>query len=88
MEFRPDRFRIPHKTFGTSALIITVIPTRGGIQWLGHAYALGIVWSFALKAGKPVELLVVPDRDDNRATVDAAQRLQSSAVVMGLFPPK
>ncbi len=36
------------------------------------------------KAGKHVELLVVPGRDYNRAIVDVAQRLQTSLVVMGL----
>ncbi len=38
----------------------------------------------AEKAGKHVELLVVPGRDYNRATVEVAQRLKSSLVVMGL----
>jgi amino acid transporter len=42
------------------------------------------VVSIAEKAGKHVELLVVPERDYNRATVDVAQQLQSSLVVMGL----
>ena len=37
--------------------------------------------SLAEKAGKHVELLVVPERDYNRATVDVAQQLQS---MMGL----
>ena len=54
----PDWFRIPHKKFGTSARIITmivvlqivtVVLTRGNIQLLGDAYAFGIVWSFAMK---------------------------------------
>src|SRR5208283_5082394 len=53
----PDWFRTPHKRFGTSARIITmivalqivtVILTRGNIQLLGDAYAFGIVWSFAM----------------------------------------
>jgi amino acid transporter len=38
----------------------------------------------AEKAGKHVELLVVPGRDYNRAAVEVAQRLKSSLVVMGL----
>jgi amino acid transporter/nucleotide-binding universal stress UspA family protein len=54
----PDWFRHPHKKFGTTARIIsmivalqiaTVILTRGNIQLLGDAYAFGIVWSFAMK---------------------------------------
>ena len=42
------------------------------------------VVSIAEKAGKHVELLVVPGRDYNRAIVEVAQRLKSSLVVMGL----
>jgi amino acid transporter len=42
------------------------------------------VVTVAEKAGKHVELLVVPSRDYNRATVEVAQRLKSSLVVMGL----
>jgi amino acid transporter len=38
----------------------------------------------AEKAGKHVELLVVPGRDYNQAIVEVAQRLQSSLVIMGL----
>jgi nucleotide-binding universal stress UspA family protein len=40
--------------------------------------------SAAEKAGKHVELLVVPARDYNRAIVEVAQRLKSNLVVMGL----
>jgi amino acid transporter len=42
------------------------------------------VVTVAEKAGKHVELLVVPGRDYNRAIVEVAQRLQSHLVVMGL----
>ena len=54
----PDWFRTPHKKFGTTARIITMIValqivtivlTRGNIQLLGDAYAFGIVWSFAMQ---------------------------------------
>jgi amino acid transporter/nucleotide-binding universal stress UspA family protein len=54
----PDWFRNPHKKFGTTANIITmivvlqvitIILTRGDIQLLGDAYAFGIVWSFAMQ---------------------------------------
>ena len=53
----PDWFRAPHRRFGTSSRIITMIVilqivtvllTRGNIQLLGDAYAFGIVWSFAM----------------------------------------
>jgi nucleotide-binding universal stress UspA family protein len=42
------------------------------------------VVSIAEKAGKHVELLVVPGRDYNRAIVEVAQRIKSNLVVMGL----
>jgi hypothetical protein len=42
------------------------------------------VVTVAEKAGKHIELLVVPGRDYNRAIVDVAQRLKSHLVVMGL----
>jgi amino acid transporter len=54
----PDWFRHPHKKFGTTARIISmivtlqivaIILTRGKIQLLGDAYAFGIVWSFAMQ---------------------------------------
>ena len=54
----PDWFRNPHKKYGTTARIITmivalqiitIILTRGDIQLLGDAYAFGIVWSFAMQ---------------------------------------
>lgn len=54
----PDWFRNPHKKYGTSVniitmivglQIITIILTRGDIQLLGDAYAFGIVWSFAMQ---------------------------------------
>ncbi len=55
----PDWFRHPHRKFGTSNRIITLIVslqifaivlTRGNLQLLGDAYAFGVVWSFAMKA--------------------------------------
>ena len=42
------------------------------------------VVSLAEKAGKHVDLLVVPGREYNRAIVEVAQRLKSALVVMGL----
>jgi len=42
------------------------------------------VVSVAEKAGKHVELLVVPGRDYNIAIIEVAERLQSALVVMGL----
>jgi len=42
------------------------------------------VVTVAEKAGKHIELLVVPGRDYNRAIVEVAQRVKSHLVVMGL----
>jgi hypothetical protein len=42
------------------------------------------VVTVAEKAGKHVELIVVPGRDYNRAIVEVAPRLKSHLVVMGL----
>jgi amino acid transporter len=42
------------------------------------------VVTVAEKAGKHIELLVVPGRDYNRVIVEVAQRLQSHLVIMGL----
>ena len=44
------------------------------------------VVALAEKAGKHVELLVVPGADVNLAIVETARRLQSSLIVMGLSP--
>jgi len=44
------------------------------------------VVSLAEKAGKHVELMVVPGSDPYEAVVQAAARLQSSRIVMGLSP--
>jgi amino acid transporter/nucleotide-binding universal stress UspA family protein len=44
------------------------------------------VVSLAEKAGKHVELMVVPGSDPYAAIVQTAQRLQSSRIVMGLSP--
>jgi amino acid transporter len=55
----PDWLRTPHKKFGTTARILTIIMglqlvtvllSRGDIRLLGDAYAFGIVWSFTMNA--------------------------------------
>jgi nucleotide-binding universal stress UspA family protein len=47
------------------------------------AQLFSLVVTIAEKAGKHVELMVVPGRDPNRTLVETAQRLRSSIVVMG-----
>ncbi len=55
----PDWFRTPHRKYGSSYRLITmvvslqiftIVLTRGDLQLLGDAYAFGVVWSFAMKA--------------------------------------
>ncbi len=55
----PDWFRAPHRKFGTTSRLIslvvglqilTIVFTRGNLQLLGDAYAFGVIWSFAMKA--------------------------------------
>lgn len=54
-----DWFRAPHKKYGTTYRIIslivilqivTIIGSRGDIFILGEAYAFGVIWSFAFNA--------------------------------------
>jgi amino acid transporter len=54
-----NAFRRPHRKFGTTYRIITliailqactIIGSRGDVYLLGEAYAFGVVWSFFLKA--------------------------------------
>jgi len=54
-----DWFRRPHKRFGTTTRIITLIAllqavtivgSRGNVLLLSEAYAFGVVWSFTVKA--------------------------------------
>ena len=51
-------FRHPHRRFGTSyriitavagLQIITILVSRGDVDFLGNLYAFGVIWSFALK---------------------------------------
>ena len=54
-----DWFRAPHKRYGTTYRIIslivvlqvlTILGSRGNIFLLGEAYAFGVIWSFAFNA--------------------------------------
>jgi amino acid transporter len=54
-----DWFRKPHRRFGTTSRIITlvtvlqvatIIASRGDVYKLGEAYAFGVVWSFFFKS--------------------------------------
>jgi amino acid transporter len=54
----PDWFRHPHRKYGTSNRIITIIAllqiipivaSGGDVTYLGNLYAFGVIWSFTLK---------------------------------------
>jgi amino acid transporter/nucleotide-binding universal stress UspA family protein len=88
----PDWFRHPHKKYGTSARIITmivtlqivtVILTRGNIQLLGDAYAFGIVWSFAMK-GLSVLVLRYKQPEEPEWKVPLNFKINGKEVPVGL----
>ncbi len=59
-------------------------PTADEVFSADMAKLFSLVVTLAEKAGKHVELMVVPGRDPNLTLVETAQRLRSSLVVMGL----
>jgi amino acid transporter len=88
----PDWLRNPHKKFGTSAniitmivilQIITVIITRGKIQLLGDAYAFGIVWSFAMQ-GLSVLVLRYKQPEEPEWKVPLNFRIRGKEFPLGL----
>jgi len=89
----PDWFRTPHRRFGTTARIITMIVglqiltivlTRGNIQLLGDAYAFGIVWSFAMK-GLSVLVLRYKQPEKREWKVPLNFRVGGRELPLGLF---
>jgi amino acid transporter len=88
----PDWFRTPHKKFGTTARIITMIVvlqiitillTWGNIQLLGDAYAFGIVWSFALQ-GLAVLVLRFKQPEEPQWKVPLNLRIAGKEIPIGL----
>jgi amino acid transporter len=88
----PDWFRNPHKKFGTSVNIITMIVvlqiitillTRGDIQLLGDAYAFGIVWSFAMQ-GLSVLVLRYKQPEEPEWKVPLNFRIAGKEIPLGL----
>ncbi len=87
-----DWFRKPHKKFGTTyriltlmaiLQILTIIASRGDVLLLGEAYAFGVVWSFALKA---MGVLVLRfQRHDQEYKVPLNFRLGGREWPVGLF---
>jgi amino acid transporter/nucleotide-binding universal stress UspA family protein len=88
----PDWFRHPHKKYGTTGRlitmivalqIVTIILTRGDIQLLGDAYAFGIIWSFAMQ-GLSVLVLRYKQPEEPEWKVPLNFRIRGKEVPVGL----
>ncbi len=88
----PEWFRNPHKKYGTTSRIITmivglqiatVILTRGDIKLLGDAYAFGVVWSFAMQ-GLAVLVLRFKQPDVQEWKVPLNFRFKGTEIPLGL----
>ena len=88
----PDWFRAPHRKYGTTTRLITmivalqmvtVVLTRGNIQLLGDAYAFGIVWSFAMQ-GLSVLVLRYKQPEEPEWKVPLNFRVRGKEVPLGL----
>lgn len=88
----PDWFRHPHRKYGTTARIITmivalqiitIILTRGDIRLLGDAYAFGIIWSFAMQ-GLSVLVLRYKQPEEPEWKVPINFRIKGREVPIGL----
>jgi amino acid transporter len=73
----PDWFRHPHRRYGTSNRIITIIAllqiipivaSGGDVTYLGNLYAFGVIWSFTLK-GLAVLVLRYTHKQDRQYRV-------------------
>lgn len=88
-----DWFRHPHKRFGTTnriftllagLQILTIIASRGDIYVLGQAYAFGVIWSFVFKA-LAVFVLRFKDRSPREYKVPLNIRIGSFELPLGLI---
>jgi amino acid transporter len=87
-----DWFRAPHRKYGTSYRIIslivilqlvTIIFSRGNVYVLGEAYAFGVIWSFAFKA-LAVLVLRFKDRSPREWKVPFNIDLGGNEIPLGL----
>ena len=88
----PDWFRVPHRKYGTTAhlitmivalQVVTVLLTHGDIQLLGDAYAFGIVWSFAMQ-GLSVLVLRYKQPEEPEWKVPLNLRIRGKELPLGL----
>jgi amino acid transporter len=87
-----DWFREPHRKYGTSYRIIslivilqlvTIIFSRGNVYVLGEAYAFGVIWSFAFQA-LAVLVLRFKDRSPREWKVPLNIDLGGKEIPLGL----
>lgn len=85
-------FRAPHKKYGTSYRIITLIITlqiitiigsQGNIFYLGEAYAFGVIWSFTFNAVATAVLRF--KRKDQEWKVPLNLRIRGIEIPFGLL---
>ena len=87
-----DWFRHPHRKFGTSYRIIslvalfqvmTILISRGDVTFLGNLYAFGVIWSFALK-GVAVLVLRYTHPQDREYRVPLNIEIRGVEIPLGL----
>jgi amino acid transporter len=85
-------FRQPHRRFGTSYRIITIVAglqiitiliSGGDVSFLGNLYAFGVIWSFAMK-GLAVLVLRYTHRGDREYRVPLNLEIKGREIPIGL----
>ncbi len=88
-----DWFRAPHKRYGTTYRIVTIIVvlqvltiigSRGNIFYLGEAYAFGVIWSFTFNA-IATAVLRFKRREGREWRVPLNIRFGSTEIPLGLL---
>jgi amino acid transporter len=88
----PDWFRHPHRKYGTSNRIITIIAllqiipivaSGGDVTYLGNLYAFGVIWSFTLK-GVAVLVLRYTHKQDRQYRVPLNFTIRGVEIPLGL----
>ena len=88
----PDWFRHPHRKYGTSNRIITIIAllqiipivaSGGDVTYLGNLYAFGVIWSFTLK-GVAVLVLRYTHKQDRQYRVPLNFTVRGVEIPLGL----
>ena len=88
-----DWFRAPHKKYGTTYRIVTIIAalqiltilgSRGDVFVLGEAYAFGVIWSFSFNAVATLVLRFThPERREWKVPLNI--RVGKTEIPMGLI---